>query len=137
MNDIYDYLFIKNLNKTWLKFSILTDEIITDKNGNKIDNKKLLKIILYKFKEKTLKSILLNYKLNDKLLFIFIRLYLKIYKSKLVDINYFSKHKFPKQMIIINNNYKKVYTNIPQKIKLENLLFLIQTRATKANNIFQ
>jgi len=137
MNDIYDYLFIKKLNKTWLKFSILTDEIITDYNGNIIDNKKLLNIILYKFKEKTLKSILLNYKLKDKLLYIFIRLYLKIYKSKLVDITYFSNHKYPKQMIIINNNYKKVYTNIPQKIKLENLLFLIQTKTKKANNIFQ
>ena len=137
-----NYLFIKNLNDTWLKFSILTDEIITDMNGKKINNKKIVKIILEHFKEKTLKSIIINHKLKDKLLYIIIRLYLKIYKSILVDINHFSKNKIPKNSIIINNNYKKVYSfnnnqfiNIflkkIEKVKLENLLFLIPIRTKK------
>lgn len=141
----YNYLFIKKLNETWLKFSILTDEIITDMNGKKINNNKIIKIILEHFNEKTLKSIIINHKLKDKLLYIIIRLYLKNYKSILVDINHFSKNKIPKNSIIINNNYKKIYSFInnqfinifskkTEKIKLENLLFLIPKRTKNINN---
>ena len=104
-SELFNHLFNKNLKKTWLKFSILTDETIEDKNGNKLSLKQIKKIILNHFNEKKLYDLILNNKFKSQFLYIIIRLFFKIKKTE-YKIN---SHDFSKKTLIISQTFKKIY----------------------------
>lgn len=104
-SELFNYLFVKNLKNNWLKFSILSDETIQDKNGNNLSLKQIKKIILNHYNQKNLYYLILNNKFKSQLLYIIIRLFIKLKKNE-YKINYYH---FPKKTLIISQTFKKIY----------------------------
>jgi len=88
-----------------LKFSILSDETIQDKNGNELSLKQIKKIVLNHYNQKSLYDLILYNKFKSQLLYIIIRLFLKLKKTE-YKIN---SHDFRKNTLIISQTFKKIY----------------------------
>ncbi len=111
-SELFNYLFVKNLKKNWLKFSILSNETFEDKNGNQLSLKQMKKLILNHYNEKNIYSLILNNKIKNYLLYIIIRLFLKLkkinYKINYHNIEIFDKS-LGKKTLVINQSFKKIY----------------------------
>lgn len=111
-SELFNYLFVKNLKKNWLKFSILSNETFEDKNGKILKLSQMKKLILNHYNEKNLYSLILNNKIKNYLLYIIIRLFLKLKKIN-YKINYHNLEIFDKSLgkktLIINQSFKKIY----------------------------